>query len=130
VRPTIIELERDLRVLQAILLLGMLGLIVHYSLPIGRNIRSMLTGYGFFLGSAIVTLTLRARWGEAFQRNWDLLQRIGWFIVLAAWSLVSWSDSRDPVVESLIEDDYQQISQRTTRAMGQLRNHLTHSWRA
>jgi hypothetical protein len=129
-RPTIIEMERDLRILQAILLLGMLGLIVHYSLPIGRNIRAMLTGYGFFLGCAIITLTLRARWGEAFQREWDAVQRIGWFMVLAAWSLISWSDSREPVAESLIEDDYQHISRRTFRAMGQLRNHLTHSWRA
>jgi hypothetical protein len=128
VKPTIIELERDLRVLQAILLLGMLGLIVHYSLPIGKNIRSMLNGYGFFLGSAIVTLTLRARWGEAFQREWDWLQRIGWFMVLAVWSLISWSDSKDPIAQSLIEEDYRHISQRTISAMGQLRHHLTHSW--
>jgi len=127
--PTTNELERNLRFVQTLLLLAITGLAVHYRLPLGRNVRSMLAGYGFYIGCVVIALSLRSQWGENFERGKDLLQRSAYLTSLAVWCVGMWSYSRNPVPETLIEADYNRISEQTSRAFGRLREHVTQSWR-
>jgi hypothetical protein len=128
--PTTAELEGNLRVVQALLLLAILGLIVQYAVPMGRNIRLMLMGYGFYVGYRAVSLSLFSRWGDSSWSVLDWANRLGYSVTLAAWVGGMWSYSPDPAPDNSLECDYDHISEHTIRALGQLRNHLTHSWRA
>jgi hypothetical protein len=127
--PTTAELEGNMRVLQALLLLSILGLVVQYSVPIGRNIRSMLMGYGSYIGWSALTLSLYSRWGDNGSVL-DLLRRFGYTVTLAMWAVGMWSYSPNLAPDNSLECDYDRISEHTIRALGQLRNHLIHSWRA
>jgi hypothetical protein len=45
---TSLETERDLRVVQTALLAGLVALLIYYSVPLGKNLKGMILGYGFF----------------------------------------------------------------------------------
>jgi hypothetical protein len=128
--PTTAELEGNMRVVQALLLLALMGLIVQYAVPMGRNIRSMLVGYGFYIGCSAVTLSLHSRLANGFGDFLSLSQRSAYTITLAVWSAGMWSYSSNPAPDQAMECDYDRVSEQTIRALGQLRNHLIHSWRA
>jgi hypothetical protein len=124
-----VELERNLRVVQALLLLAMTGLIVHYALAIGRNIRFILIGYGLYIGCAVISLSMRAQGGEAFSAPWQSIQKLAWDVTAVIWCVGLWSYSGNPVPDTSLECDYDHISQNTIRALGRLRSHVTQSWR-
>jgi len=127
--PTTVELERNLRFVQALLLLAIAALVVHYSVPMGRNTRSMLVGYGFYIGCVVIALSLRSQLGQSFERSKDVLQRLAYLGTLMVWCSGLWSYAPNPVPTNLIEADYDRISEQTSRAFGRLRQHMTQSWR-
>jgi len=127
----IIEFERDLRVLQALLLLALLGLVAHYALPLGRNVRCLLIGYGLYLGIRVATLNELFQMGLLFRPWVSLISQCGWVIAAAIWGVGMWScSSSAPEVVESFDCDYEYTSQRTIAALGQLRQHLVHSWRS
>jgi hypothetical protein len=127
--PITLELERNLRVVQALLLLAVVGLIVHYAIPMGRNIRYMLAGYGLYIGCAVIGFGLRAQWGQVFEIGRYQVQQVAWNITSMIWFAGMWSYSENPVPDMSLECDYDRISQDTVRALGRLRSHVTQSWR-
>lgn len=128
--PTTAEVERDLRIVQALLLLGMLSLIVHYSLPTGRNVRLMLVGYGTYLGCQVMTLDALSRWGKSFYQGWGILSSLEYCVTLLIWCAGMWSYFPNPAPELTLEHDYERVSGQATRAFDRLRDHLIQSWRA
>ncbi|PWU04420.1 MAG: hypothetical protein C5B51_16890 [Terriglobia bacterium] len=127
--PTTSELEGTLRTVQALFLLAILGLVVQYALPIGRNMRAMLVGYGFYVGCSAVTLSLHSRWGDTIGNLLNSIPPLVYTITLVMWVMGMWSYSKNPAPDNSLECDYDRVSEYTTRALGQLRNHLIHSWR-
>lgn len=127
--PTTLELERNLRVVQALLLVGLLGVTVYYKVPIGRNIRSVLAGYGLYIGCMVIALTLRSEWGDGFEQARYLMAQLSWNIAALIWFVGMWSHSRDPVVDTSARLDYDRVHQGTMRALGQLRTNVTETWR-
>jgi hypothetical protein len=127
--PTTLEFERNLRVVQALLLLAIVGLVVHYALPLGRNLRALLTGYGIYLAVLVVSLALRAELGPAFQPWLRVLQPLGWNVTVGVWIAGMWSYSQTSLPVAALECDYERISRETAHAFGQLRNHMIHSFR-
>jgi hypothetical protein len=127
--PTTVELERNLRALQALLLLAVVGLVVHYAVPMGRNIRSILMGYGFYIGCHVIALSFRSQFGNSIEVWRDLMQRLAYLTALIVWCVGVWSYAPNPVPNNLIESDYDRISAQTSRAFGRLREHVTQSWR-
>src|ERR1700674_1297816 len=119
--PTTAELEGNMRVVQALLLLALLGLIVQYAVPMGRNISSMLVGYAFYIGCSAVTLSLHSRLAGGFLEFLNLSQRAAYTVTLAVWGAGMWSYSRNPAPDQAMECDYDRVSQHTIRALGQLR---------
>lgn len=127
--PTTVELERNLRVLQALLLMTVLALVVYYRIPLGRNVRWLLRGYGFYIACTILALTVRSQFGARFELGKDLLQRLGWCATLAVWCVGMWSYAPNPAPSNSLGRDYERVSENTRRALGSLRAHVTESWR-
>jgi len=127
--PTTVELLRNLRALQALLLLALVGLVVHYAVPLGRNTRSILMGYGLYIGCHVIALGFRSQFGTSVEMWRDLLQRLAYLAALIIWCVGMWAYAPNPVPNNLIEADYDRISERTSRAFGRLRAHVLQSWR-
>jgi hypothetical protein len=127
---TVLEFERDLRVIQMLLLLGLLGLVAHYALPMGKNVLSILVGYGFYLGLRVVLLTVLTRSGLVYDSAVSLMLQVGWNLAVVIWCVGMWSYSGVPAPEQQLECDYERASERAMRAMVQLRTHLIQSWRS
>jgi hypothetical protein len=127
---TILDFERDLRVIQMLLLLGLVGLVAHYALPMGRNVLSILIGYGLYLGFRVVLLTVLSGSGRVYHPVVSLALQGAWNLSVIIWCAGMWSFADVPTPDRQIECDYERTSERTIRAMGQLRSHLVHSWRS
>jgi hypothetical protein len=127
---TVLEFERDLRVVQMLLLLGLLGLVAHYALPMGKNVLSIMLGYGLYLGVRVVSLTALSRAGLVYNALVSLVLQAGWNVTVVIWCFGMWSYSGVPTPDHRMECDYERASERTIRAMGQLRSYLVHSWRS
>lgn len=72
--PHLVALERDFRFVQTALLLGMTAAVFYFGVPLGRNLRGMLVGYGLYIASNLVTLTLESRFPISFDKVWNFLQ--------------------------------------------------------
>jgi hypothetical protein len=127
---TTLEVVRNLGVGQAILLIAMLGLVVHYAVPMGRNLRWMLIGYGAYIGSNIVSRTLQAQSRNAEAFWWTFPTQVEYCITLMLWCVGLWSYHPNPAPDGALERDYERVSSQTARAIGRLRSHLMQSWRS
>jgi hypothetical protein len=123
---TAIELERNLRAIQASSLILLALLSGYYRVPIGRNVKGIFVGYGFFIATSVLTLTLRASLGNAFQAAWVFLQPFCYFAVLGIWSAALWT--YEPILSSelqpRIEEDYRSLALVTRKGLRQARRFL------
>lgn len=129
---TVGELERNVRAVQASLLVVLVGLVSYYMIPVGRNLWGIIFGYGFFIAVAgIINMTIRAHFGEIFQLGWRYLQSSAYLLSLLIWSVSLWSyyPNPKPNEEIEIERDYELISARTARAIGKARGFVVRAVR-
>ena len=122
----VIELERDLRSVQATFLILLVGLILYYKIPVGRNLRGLIFGFGFFVGVNIILLTLRSYIGASFQLWWQYLQQasvLGAFLIWC-FTLYSYAPNPAPVAETELEQDYALLQERTYRAIARASGYL------
>jgi len=123
---TAIELERNLRVIQALSLIVLTGLTAYYEVPIGRNVKGIFVGYGLFVATSVMTLTLRVSLGRTFEAVWVFLQPFCYAAVLGIWCSALWRYERGPLLEAQprIEDDYQSLVLLTRKGLLQARAFL------
>jgi hypothetical protein len=124
---TSVELERNARATQAILLTVFFGLTAYYAIPIGRNLAGISVGYGLFVGTTVVDLAIRAHF-PSFQPYWEIIQPVASLLVLVVWTLTLWShhESRESK-DTRIETDYETLALHTIRALRYIRAHLIRS---
>jgi hypothetical protein len=115
-----VRLQRDFLTVQAILLFGLLQLISHYGISIGRNLKGMILGYGQAIGVTLIALALRAYVGRAFEPAWNLIQQLSYLAALVIWLVGLWSYCANPVPEATIgvEEDYEALAARTRNMVG------------
>lgn len=123
---TRVELERNLRAIQAVSLIVLALLITYYRVPLGRYAKGIFAGYGIFIAALVLTLTLRASIGRAFQATWVFVQPVCYDTALGIWCLSLWAEERSPLVESKerIERDYQSLALLTRKGLFQAREFL------
>lgn len=121
------DLERYLRMVQSVFLIVLIALFYYYAIPLGKNLRGMMLGYGFFLGTSVINLTFRTQLGSAFQVWWVYLQPLSYVLVLAIWCPALWSYAPMPLPgpESKLEYDYQLLSTETRRRVAMVRNYIS-----
>jgi hypothetical protein len=93
---------------------------------VGRNLKGMILGYGFFIGASIVNLTLISHLGDKFQAWWQYLPATTYTVTLVIWCLTLWSYEPNPGPESQvgIERDYELLAARTTSLLVEMRGLL------
>jgi hypothetical protein len=128
---TAVELERNLRAIQAVSLIVLASLSIYYVIPIGRNVKGILGGYGLFIASCVVTLTLRASLGSQFQAAWVFIQPLCYTGVLLIWcgSLWNYAPATAPELRPKIEEDYEALARVTRKRLIQARGYLDKSIR-
>lgn len=128
---SVVELERDLRVIQAFCLLVLVALLPYYRIPLGRNAKGLLSGYGIFLGCSVVTLTLRSSLGDGFQKAWTSVQPLSYLAVLCIWCAFLWNYEPNPQVEphAKIEADYHSLASSTRKSVAHAREFLARAVR-
>jgi hypothetical protein len=123
---TAFTIERDLRIVQGALLLGLVALFVYYAVPLGRNLKGIMGGYGLFLTTSLINLTARNDLGPSFQRTWEYIQPSCYLVVLTVWCVGLWSYTPvpEPKVEPRLEGDYQSLRAKTLSRLSSARIRL------
>jgi hypothetical protein len=123
---TTVELERNLRIVQACALVALLALLVLYAIPVGRALKGILLGYGLFVAVSVIQLTLTSYFGNVVQRLWFYVQPLSYLLVLGIWVKALWTYQASPETAGKIklEHDYQALITATTRRMQRARRSL------
>jgi hypothetical protein len=123
---TALETERDLRIVQGVLLLSLVVLFLYYAIPLGRNLKGIVGGYSLFVLTSIVHLTLRDYLGDNFQHLWQYIQPFSYVSVLLVWCVTLWSYAPNPKPETepQLQEDYQSLVRATRRRLNSARAYL------
>jgi hypothetical protein len=116
---TNLELERNLRIVQSCALLALLAAFLIYAIPVSRNLKGILFGYGIFLGVSVVQLTFMDLLGVRIEAIWPYLQPISYLLVLLVWTAALWSYSEEPTIQHSVslEKDYRSLLAATQRRL-------------
>ena len=111
----VVALGRDLRYVEAGVLLLMLWLLLRYRIPLGRNLQGLLIGYSFWVGMNVVNLAFWFVPGNEFSILLRGLLPTTYLFTLVVWCVTLWSVYPEPVqpAETKIERDYELLAART-----------------
>ncbi len=120
------ELERDLRVVQALLLVSILFVVSYFRIALGRNLKGIILGYGLFLGTSVIILAFQSYAGKSFQAIWSVSQPFSYLASLAFWTAALWSyqPNPEPDVPSTLEADYKVLAMKTKGMLHLVRSSL------
>ena len=118
------DLERDLRVAEAIALLTIVFLTGYYGIEIGKNMRGMILGFGVYVGASMISLTLRLFVGVGFSPVWKIIQPSSYIAALLIWAVALWSYVPVPAASQSGDTDYPGLAGRTQQALGSIQEHL------
>ncbi len=91
-----VELERDLRVIEALVLATVLAIVFYYRIELGKNVAGMIVGFGAYVGVSLTALALRSFLGSSFDAIWGVLQTAAYFFALIVWTITLWSYKPNP----------------------------------
>ncbi len=120
------ELERNLRTVQAVLILVIITVLAFYAVPTSRNFKGIIFGYGLYICASVMSLAFGSLPGNATRPGWRLVQPIAYLAALFIWSYTLWSLQPDPETETepTIERDYKLIAEQTSRALSKIRSYF------
>jgi hypothetical protein len=123
---TFVELDRNLRVAQALSLIVLILIVTYYRIPLGRYAKGIFAGYGIFIAAILLSLTLRTSVGRSFQGTWVLVQPLSYAVALGIWCVSLWGkeQSLEEELQPRIEQDYQLLALLTRRGLVQAREFL------
>jgi hypothetical protein len=120
------EFERDLRAVQALVLMAILVVIFYFRIAIGRNLKGIIAGYGLFIGTNVMNLALRSYVGSGFQRAWEFVMVYSYLASLIVWTVALWSYEPNPGIDSEPRSGsgYHNLASETRGALDSMRSHL------
>jgi hypothetical protein len=104
-----LQLERNLRIVQALAILTLVSLFAWYAIPFGRNLKGILIGYSLFIGMSILRFVLWSYSGNQPGPFWVYAQTVAYLFVLAIWARALWLSDPVPVAkpDPALENDYE-----------------------
>jgi hypothetical protein len=107
---TSVEIERDLRMVQALAILMLVILFFYYAIPFGRNLGGIVLGYGLFVSMIILQFTLWS-YGVVLPPIWSYVQSVTYFLAVALWIWALWSHAPAAAteVQPRLEEDYKAL---------------------
>jgi hypothetical protein len=124
---SMVALERDFRMVQAIFLCGLVCVISYYGIAVGKNMRGMLLGYGLYVATSLVTLAVRAYAVTGFfDEMQKVIQPLSFDISLVIWLAALWVYEPNPTPnpDIRLEGDYEACVARTRGLLGGMRTSL------
>ena len=123
---TTLETERDLRIVQMALLLGLVALFSYYAIPLRRNLKGIIYGFILFVTTTLIRLTFGGYLRRSFQYVWPYLLNFGYLAVLLMWCATLWSYEAAPEMETdaRLEIDYQSLAAATRKQLRAAQSHL------
>lgn len=120
-----LQVEEWLRLLQAVLLAGMVGVVRHYQLPLGRNIAGLAVGFGLFVSLTVVNFAFQALANIDLTRFSHLYGGTS-LLALAIWCHAFWVYAPNPAPARVahLEEDYARLNAAVGTAVMQLRSNL------
>ena len=127
-----VELERDLRVIEALLLVAIMSIVFYYGIELGRNLVGLIVGFGAYVGVSLVTLAIRAFMGYRFNAAWVSLQSGTYLLSLMVWMIALWSYSAqaEPEDRARFETDYEALAGATRQILDSLRSYFKRTARS
>jgi hypothetical protein len=120
-----IDLEMNVRVLQAAYLAGLAGLALYYRVRISSHLNGILLGYSILTTAGIACLVL-ANWvGQSFYKYWVVIQPVAYCMALLIWCFYLWRADRAPAAPQADEEEYAQTYGRALNACSRMLNQLT-----
>jgi hypothetical protein len=117
------EIERDLRCMEALVLL-LVGLVTSYfGIKLGKNLKGLILGFGMYVGVSLITLAVVLVAGKRFEPAWQILQSGSYLAALAIWTVGLWSYAPNPVANR-IQIEYQVLASQTQVHLDAIRNHF------
>lgn len=120
---TTADLERNLRIVQACSLLALVAALLLYRVPVSKHLKGILAGYGLFVVSSVVQLSLLSYLGLPFQRVWSYLQPISYLVFLMIWTMALWSRVAEELPEAaeLPPGGYSRLARKTEEDLEKIR---------
>jgi hypothetical protein len=94
--------ERNLRLVQSLLLLAILAPIFRRGLGMGRNMRSTFLGYGICVAASLVILAVRSYAGTVAQHAWQVAQPFSYFVCLLIGLYAMWAYCPSPSAPAVV----------------------------
>lgn len=119
-----LEIERALRLVQAVAIVALIALFLFYSISFGKNLRGILLGYGLFIGVRLISLLFVPPDGRDF---WFYAYSASYPAALGIWLAHLWSYSESSAPEPAngrLESDYQRVAAATRRRLQAARGQL------
>jgi hypothetical protein len=122
---TSVEVERNLRTAEAILLVAVICAVAYYSIPIGRNVKGIVLGYGLCVATVVIGDTLRSFVGNSFQGLFSAVRSWSYLISLLVWVPALWS-YRPSIFErpTRPDGDYDAVVAKAREAVESMRGQL------
>ncbi len=95
-------LERNFRLVQAILIVTVFGLVTYYGIPLSRNLQALLRGYGLYLAVFIIRYTL---WPMHYKGLWQFVMPVTYMIAQIIWLAGLWRHENPRGDEALLEQN-------------------------
>jgi hypothetical protein len=123
---TCVNLERDVRIVQALTILALVVLFLLYAIPFGRNLRGILIGYGLFIGLSVVQLAFVSVMGNVSSKFLAYLHPVSYALALSAWVGHLWSYRSNPEPERAFafEQQYARVAAATRYRLREARGYL------
>jgi hypothetical protein len=120
------QIEGALRAVEALAIAVLAALFLFYSIPVGRNLRGILLGYGLFVSSSVLTLEFVSTAGTTFRHFLAAVYPDFYFVALSLWLVHLWSYAANPIpaADVRLEEEYQRVAAATHRRLQDARGYL------
>jgi hypothetical protein len=123
---TCVNLERDVRIVQALTILALVALFLLYAIPFGRNLRGILIGYGLFIGLSVIQLAFVSVMGNMNSKILSYLHPVSYAIALGVWvgHLWAYRSNPEPQRAFAFEQQYARVAAATRYRLREARGYL------
>jgi hypothetical protein len=123
---TTVEVERNLRGGELVLLALIIGTVFYYSIPITRNLKGIILGYGFCVATIVMGDAFRSYAGSSFQTIFSYVRSYSYLVSLLIWTVALWSYDAHPASEQITQlaGDYEALANWTRGALVGARGYL------
>jgi len=120
------QIEGALRTVEALAIVILAALFLFYSIPVGKNLRGILLGYGLFVSTSVLSLEFVSTSRPALRYFLSTVYPDFYFVVLILWLAHLWSYAPNlvPAASVRLEQEYQRVAAATHRRLQDARGYL------